>query len=233
MLYLILGVISLAIASPISDTSMSGQGPQFSWIVVIPICIAQVVFAWRYWREKSKISVRFKDISNSDDFRRIISSEEKDIEGKEGHLQTEETLTPEERELQLFIKPHLYRLLKAGESINWEEINSQLLNQALRAEEVARSWMNNIIVLGLFGTATSIAIPIFIQGYDVKEILSFLPPAFVPAAIGLLLGIICSLFLSYRLRNTNKEAEELTDKFKEYFPYPVSTADISQGELLS
>jgi gas vesicle protein len=176
--------------------------------------------------EKRKISVRFKNISTSKEFGSIISVESRNIGSQNSDTQERQTFSGEERDLQLFVIPHLYRLLRAGESTNWEEINSQLLSQALRGEEVARAWMNNIIVLGLLGTATSIAIPIFIIGYDIKEILRFLPPAFVPAAFGLFLGIICSLLLSYRLRNTHKKAEELTDKFKSYFPYPVSTADI-------
>lgn len=226
MLYLIFSVIAQTLTSPIADTYMSAEGPPLSWTVVITICVLQALFFIMFLREAFKISARFRNLSISEDFERIISSESKNIVEQKNHAKEEETSTGEERELQLFIRPHLCRLLKAGESVNWEELNSQLLYQALRAEEIARTWMNNIIVLGLLGTAASIAYPIFIEGHGVAEILRFVPPAFVPVASGLLLAIICSLILSYRLSHVHKEAEELTGKFKEYFPYPVSTADI-------
>lgn len=195
------------------------------WPIVTPICILQIVFFIIFFLYTRKIYVRFRGITD-EDFESIISTESKNIEGKKDQTLKGEISTDKERELQLYIRPYLCRLLKAGESINWEELNSQLLYQALRGEEVARAWMNNIIVLGLIGTAASIAYPIFIEGQLIDGILKYLPPAFIPAAWGLFLGLISSFCLSYRLGKVHKEAEKLTEKFKEYFPYPVSTADI-------
>lgn len=155
--------------------------------------------------------------------------------------QNSSSLSSSEQEFFSFIAP--YRSSRLSEQVKRSDIFDRVLARALQNEEVARSFMNGIIVLGLFGTVTIIASRIFFnfdgdvmslltEGPDVglgKKMLNFLPFAFVPSAIGLFLALIASIFLSLRLKIAYREADSITDKIMIELPKHESVEEVIKG----
>lgn len=149
------------------------------------------------------------------------------------------SLSLPEQELYDLISP--YWLSRLSEHVKRSDIFDRVLARALQNEEVARAFMNGIIVLGLFGTIAIISSRFFMNGDyvslltenpDVKlgvGMLNVLPFAFIPSAIGLFLALIASIVLSLMLKLAYKEADSITDKIMIELPKHESVEEVIKG----
>ena len=144
-----------------------------------------------------------------------------------------------EKELYDLISP--YWSSRLSEHVKRGDIFDRVLARALQNEEVARAFMNGIIVLGLFGTIAIISCTIFMNGDYVSnvtdglyvkpgnEMLRAIPLAFIPSAIGLFLSLIASIILSFMLRKAYGEADRITDKVMAELPKHAAVEEIIKG----
>lgn len=193
---------------------------------IIIVCVVQVAFFLLFLREVFRISAGF------------VQADEETVAGvceHETKAAQDGSSSKSDDGLPAFVRPYIVGLVQSGSAVSWDDVTNQLLYKAVRHEEMARAWMNNIIVLGLFGTAATIAYPVVLSGEVLDNIIRVVPMAFIPGTVGLLLGIIASPILSRKFSEVHEKAEMLTFMFKRHFPHPISVADILRqsftGEL--
>lgn len=208
------------------------------WSITIIIILAQIGFLYKFSRIIRNIHSKFYHISDPHTFEHVIDEEKSKILNlnKIGEAvdsienRSDDFGNNHREEFRRFIHQYLGTLLKGGTSISWSEIRSEIFLPATKNDENARIWMNNIIVLGLLGTASSFAVSLVFAAKTgatiIATILNVVPLAFIPAAIGLLGGIVCSLALSNKFSNAEDEANRIVDRLKQNLPYPHSVADI-------
>lgn len=116
-------------------------------------------------------------------------------------------------EFEIFIFPYLLQPAFVSDQPQRSDIYARVMAGIVRYEEMARTMMNGLIILGLIGTVGSIAwkYVLNIEGVPLN-FLAILPPAFIPSTLGLFFAVVASVILSMRIIGAYKAADSITDK---------------------